>query len=91
MSPIPKRHLVITADDFGFSTERNLGIKMAATQGGVVSTSLLLNCTGTEEGVAMAKAEGWCCGQYFLALMIISRTHTHLYFHRHIINMNILY
>ena len=57
-----KRLLVITADDFGFSTERNKGVMEAFNNGAVKSASLLLNCTGTVSGVESARNTGLTLG-----------------------------
>lgn len=53
---------MITADDFGFSTERNDGVMEAFNNGAVKSASLLLNCTGTTNGVECAKNTGLTLG-----------------------------
>nr|KAI8753830.1 carbohydrate deacetylase-like isoform X1 [Biomphalaria glabrata] len=57
-----KRYLIITGDDFGFSWERNEGVMEAFNKGAITSASLLLNCTGTEEGAAMFKSSQLCPG-----------------------------
>ncbi|GFO19887.1 carbohydrate deacetylase [Plakobranchus ocellatus] len=50
-----KTQLIITADDFGFSKERNIGIMEAFSNGAVQSASLLLNCTGSTDAIERAK------------------------------------
>ncbi|BFZ18559.1 hypothetical protein BsWGS_21598 [Bradybaena similaris] len=57
-----KRYLIITGDDFGFSTERNTGVMEAFNNGAIKSASLLLNCTGTENAVSLFKASNLCPG-----------------------------
>ncbi|CAL1536147.1 unnamed protein product [Lymnaea stagnalis] len=57
-----KRFLIITADDFGFSTERNQGVLEAFNNGAVKSASLLLNCTGTNEAANIFKTTDLCPG-----------------------------
>ncbi|XP_059143755.1 carbohydrate deacetylase-like isoform X1 [Physella acuta] len=57
-----KRYLIITADDFGFSKERNAGVVQAFNHGAVKSASLLLNCTGTEEGAKIFQSSSICHG-----------------------------
>ncbi|RUS85743.1 hypothetical protein EGW08_006457 [Elysia chlorotica] len=59
---IMKRLLVITADDFGFSKERNEGVMEAYNNGAVKSASLLLNCTGTVHAVESARNTGLTLG-----------------------------
>jgi len=55
--------LVITADDFGFSQERNIGIIEAFNARAIGSASLLLNCSGTKEAVSLAKSNNLYCGK----------------------------
>ncbi|XP_035826779.1 carbohydrate deacetylase isoform X2 [Aplysia californica] len=57
-----KRYLIITADDFGFSTEKNNGVMEAFGNGAVKSASILLNCTATDEAVSMVKKSTICPG-----------------------------
>lgn len=58
-----KRYLIVTGDDFGFSTERNAGVMEAFHRGAVKSASILLNCTGTDEAVSLFKSNSLCPGQ----------------------------
>ena len=58
-----KRYIIITADDFGFSKERNEGIIQAFLKGGVQSASILLNCSGTNDAAILAKQNGLVCGK----------------------------
>ncbi|CAG5122624.1 unnamed protein product [Candidula unifasciata] len=57
-----KRYLIITGDDFGFSSERNKGIMEAFNKGAIKSASLLLNCTGTDDAVSLFKSSDLCPG-----------------------------
>ena len=61
-----RRQLIITADDFGFSTERNNGVMEAFNNGAVNSASLLLNCTGSSGAVDCARNTGLTLGKTFV-------------------------
>lgn len=49
--------MIINADDFGYSSDRNLAIENAFKDGLISSTSLLVNMPGFEEAVALAKTK----------------------------------
>ena len=49
-----KKHLIITADDFGYSHNRNRGIVEAFQSGGITRASLLVNAEATQNAMELA-------------------------------------
>lgn len=52
---IGKKKIIINADDFGYSAERNKGIVESFVRGVVSSVSLLVNGSSALEAIALAK------------------------------------
>jgi predicted glycoside hydrolase/deacetylase ChbG (UPF0249 family) len=55
MEGLPRVGLIVTADDFGFCSERDRGILEAYREGVVTSACLLVTGSSVEKAVCMAK------------------------------------
>ena len=51
--------LIVTADDFGVSEQRNIGIARSVTDGVVTSVSLMVNTAHTAHALALASKHGF--------------------------------
>ena len=51
--------LIVTADDFGASKQRNIGIARSVTDGVVTSVSLMVNTEHTAHALALAREHGF--------------------------------
>ena len=65
MCPMSRHRLIITADDFGYSSERNRGIVECYLEGAVTGTTLLIYGEATEEACTLAKEHGIPVGKEF--------------------------
>ncbi len=58
-----EQHLIITADDFGYSVTRNTGIIECYTAGGITRASLMVNGVACKEAVETASLHGLPIGR----------------------------
>ena len=71
LSMTTSRYLIITADDFGYSSERDDGILACYHDNSISNVSLMVNGYSAEEAVKKAKAIGLpmgifvCLSQFF--------------------------
>ncbi len=59
---VRRRLLQITADDYGYSSERNRGIVECHQRGGVTQTSLMVTGVAAQEAAALAQTNGITTG-----------------------------
>ena len=56
-------HLIVTADDLGYSENRNIGILKSLNEGVVQRTSLLVNAAKSEDAALLASQQHICVGK----------------------------
>ena len=56
-------HLIITADDYGYSAKRDAGILQCYRSGGITRASLLVNGESAAEAASLAAQHGLPLGQ----------------------------
>ena len=47
--------IIVTADDFGYANERNIGIMEGVNNGIITSTSLLVNLSACDHAISLYK------------------------------------
>ena len=61
-----QRYLVIVADDFGYSTERDAGILGCHKEGAISATSLMVNGVSAKTAVEQAKKVSLWLGKFLI-------------------------
>ena len=64
------KYLIINADDYGYSSERDAGILECYRDNSITSVSLMVNGCSAEEAVSKAESAGLPMGKNYMSLEV---------------------